>query len=654
MLFRALVPLALVAVSLHGHAAGDAEADGDWVVVLGRNLDRLAVQPADREARLGAWRAAMRLGLFEQAAALGAPLAQAEERALAGDRIALQIRYGIIDANTLRGEERYARLDRAVDHTDAAAAEFLAGGPADAETQRRLTDRVGALAARRRAADALALHDALAARGVAIPPWTQRDAAGSALQLRQPARAAELYRAHLGVAPDDFESNLGLFHALVEMEQLDAATAHIDAFAARLPERRHRDGRYNAERLSADIAADQVRVYADRLFEAQARIEARAATTPFNAEVRATVAQLALARGWPRRGEQTLRRVLGSDPDNPAIHAELAEARLQLADWRAARAALAGAERLDADNSAVRRARESVALHDRYELWIDAGFGRGSDPGGFFGNRDWRIDSYLYSRPLGEDWRVFAHNYTGSARFDGATTTWSRTGAGVEWRRRDWRLTGEANAGDGGKVGAAATVQWKPDDVWTVQASGETVTNQIPLRAVRDGVSGSRVEVGIDRRWHESRKLAFAAAHTDFSDDNRRDAVSASWFERWASGPRWMLETTLGGDASHNTRDQSVPYFNPKRDRSLWLTAAIELLTWRRYESAFRQRLELTAGSYWQQDFGAGSIEAVEYGHRWEIGRDVSLRYSVGRLLRPYDGLREGRTFAALSFLWRF
>jgi len=115
-----------------------------------------------------------------------------------------------------------------------------------------------------------------------------------------------------------------------------------------------------------------------------------------------------------------------------------------------------------------------------------------------------------------------------------------------------------------------------------------------------------------------------------------------------------MFETTLGADASRNSLETSVNYFNPKSDRSLWLTAAVENLTWRNYDRSFRQRLALTGGNYWQENYPSGAIEAIEYGHRWEVDRDLSIRYGIGRTLRPYDGEREGRTFGNLVLLWRF
>jgi biofilm PGA synthesis protein PgaA len=582
-----------------------------------------------------------------------APADAGRQRAVAGDRIALDIRYGIIDRNTLRGPERFARLDRALVATDALAAEFLAGKAADAEDQRRLADRMSALFFRRRAQDAVALYEAFLARGLPVPAWARRDVAGSYLALRKAQNAATLYREVIAADPDDFEANLGLFYALVECEELDLATAHIDAFAARLPERRHRDGRYNGERLSANITADQARIYSDRLQEAQARIEARTAASPFNSEARQAAASLALARGWQRQGEQLLRRIEGADPENPAVKADLAEVRLGLQDWAAAKESFDRAVALDPENSGVRRARETLALHNRFEFFSEAGYGRGQN-NPFSGNRDWSIDSWLYSPPLAAEWRIFAHNFTSSADLDGDTTKWVRTGIGAEWRGRDWRVTGEVNDGSGEKAGLTATARWKADDYWTFYGAAETVTNQIPLRAVQSDVRASRASAGGDWQANESRKLSAGIAASNFSDGNRRSSVNAAWFERWYSSPRWMFETTLGGDASHNTLDTGASYFNPKNDHSLWLTAAVENLTWRNYERSFRQRLALTGGRYWQEYYPSGSIEAIEYGHRWELERDLSVRYGIGRSLRPYDGEREARTFANLNVLWRF
>lgn len=143
MTSRPRFTLLFILLAAHGMAgARDAEKAGDWAIVLGTSLKTLEQAPSNPEARKSAWRAAMRLGLFDQAAALEAPLDAKEQRAMEGDRIALAIRHGIIDRNTLRGPERFFRLDSALTVTDALAADFLAGQTPDGEDLRRLTDRI--------------------------------------------------------------------------------------------------------------------------------------------------------------------------------------------------------------------------------------------------------------------------------------------------------------------------------------------------------------------------------------------------------------------------------------------------------------------------------------------------------------------------------
>ncbi len=242
MISRQVLPAIFLILSAHSAIA----VSEDWAMALGSQLQILEKEPGKREARKEAWRAAMRLGLFEEAANLAAPLDTKEQRSLEGDRIALAIRHGIIDRNTLRGPEKFFRLDSALTATDQLAADFLAGKTLDAEDQRRLTDRLSALANRRRAADAISLYESFLARGLPVPQWTKRDIAGSYLELRQPQHAVSLYFEVVSANQDDFDANLGLFYALVESEELDAATQHIDTFAARLPERRNRDGKYNS------------------------------------------------------------------------------------------------------------------------------------------------------------------------------------------------------------------------------------------------------------------------------------------------------------------------------------------------------------------------------------------------------------------------
>src|SRR4051812_29797324 len=136
---------AMLVIGAGAEATGMAESyesEEDWAAALGAYLTVLENSPKDAAARKGVWRAATRLGLFEQAAEMEASLDERERARLEGDRIAVAIRHGRIDARTLKGPERYRRLDAALESTDALADAFFSGRDLDAEALRRLADRL--------------------------------------------------------------------------------------------------------------------------------------------------------------------------------------------------------------------------------------------------------------------------------------------------------------------------------------------------------------------------------------------------------------------------------------------------------------------------------------------------------------------------------
>jgi biofilm PGA synthesis protein PgaA len=105
--------------------------------------------------------------------------------------------------------------------------------------------------------------------------------------------------------------------------------------------------------------------------------------------------------------------------------------------------------------------------------------------------------------------------------------------------------------------------------------------------------------------------------------------------------------------ASRNSA-AATPYFNPSRDFSPTLEFENEWLQWRRYTRAFRHRLVVSVGNYWQQAFGNGSVAGVRYEQEWEADDRVSVRYGIGRSRHPYDGVQTLRSYGYLHLNWRF
>lgn len=644
--------------------ANVAESAGEWPAALSKYQEALAADPQSNDAQAGLIRTAARLGAPGLAAGFAARhpglLPAPELAAIADDQAAIEIRWGRIQERIGSGQARFAWLDRALQRSDGAAArlaEALRGSPAttpatfDASERRLLADRIVALELRRRPGDAVALHQDMRAAGIAVPVYAVASAADAMLAVRRPEEAALLYREVLQAQPGDFAASLGLFFALVESERLDEAIAHADALAARTPPLRGQH-RGNADAVTAQSLGVLGRIFGDRLDDAERRAYALRDAFPYNAGGREAFGSTAYARGWPRLADEEFRRALAADPGNAGLHAERVAPLLDVHAWADARAQLGEAVERRPDDSRVVRAQDLWTVHQMRELVLTAGFGRSSDATPT-GTDDWRLDARVYTQPLADRWRVFAQSSIAHAEFAGDAVRWHREGLGAEYRARDLRLTAAVTDGSSGRTGIEASGTRQFGDHWSIELLGSSVSSNLPMQAWRAGVRANEAAATVRYAVNESRSFAAGASRLGFSDGNDRTGGRLSWFERWTSTPLWRFETTAWLGTSRSSLD-GAPYFNPASDATATVEAAAEWLTWRRYERSFRQRASATVGTYSQEGFGSGAVLGLSYEHIWEIDRRLYLRYGIGRLLRPYDGERSGRSFATLALDGRF
>ena len=625
----------------------------------------LAAHPGSRGALRGKVFTLERLG----APALAAELAdrspglldERERAALAAGSTAGRIRWGAIAADTGRGTERFAVLDRALADSDAAGARALDPAAVLSPIERQLAlDRVVALSARFRMREAVALYQAMAAREAPVPPYVKASAASAYLYLEQPERARDLYREVLAAHPDNLESRLGLFYALAESEDHGAALAQIEKVVAATPTRidawspaTTRENPAYARVLSTRALAP---LYANRPGEANLRLHGLSDSAPFNTDVRTSYASSMRARGWPRTAEEELRWVLAVEPANSEALGEragalLEDARLPRRRIRAGRGAGGGPRR-----QGVTRAARLWEVHDMRELIVEGTSGRSN--GGPTGTRDFALESWLYSSPLDYRYRAYAHVYDAQARFPNGTARRERAGVGLEYRSPLVVATGEVSGGKdfpvgNSRTGAAVSLAVSPNDFWTFRGKLDSSANETPLQARLTGVDARRALGEVTWRANESRAASVSLEHFDFTDGNRRDAAFARWTERVISGPVYKLEITGGLYTSRNTL-AGAPYFNPSRDFSPTLEFANEWLQWRRYTRAFRHRLVVAVGSYAQQGFATGPVANVRYEQEWDADDRLALRYGLGRTVHPYDGVRTTRDYVYFALNWKF
>jgi biofilm PGA synthesis protein PgaA len=644
-------------------AADIAIAKRDYFGALAAYQAILAQDATHRAALRGKIQTLVRLGTPQLAIELAdrnpGLLAPDERAAIAADVTAHQIRWGSIAADAGRGPGRFAGLDRALADSDAAATRALDPAADSSATERELVfDRISALRERFRMREALALYDAMAARPAPVPAYATSAAASACLYLKQPERARDLYRKALATDPDNLQARIGLFYALAESEQHDAALMQIQQTVAATPQwidawsqATTRENPDYGQVLSARAMAP---LFANRPGEAELRLRELSGLAPYDMSIRTDYASSMRARGWPRTAEEELRWILEISPDSSGALGERAGALLEMRDYRDAEAALAAAQAVSSEDGRVVRAARMSEVHDLRELIVDGNFGKSSGGGGPKGTQDNAFESWLYSGPIDYNYRVFAHLYSAEATFADGTGRRNREGAGVEYRSPLITATGELSYGvNGGDNGAAASLAFTPDDYWTFRAIADTSSNELPLQATLAGINARRYAGEVVWQANESRSAAVSFAQMDFSDGNRRDSEQARWTERVIAGPVYKLEITGSLYASRNSL-ADASYFNPSRDFSPTLEFANEWLQWRRYTRAFHQRLVLAVGDYWQQGFGSGPLYGARYEQEWEADDRLTFRYGVGRTLNPYDGVQTARNYAYFHLDWRF
>ncbi len=543
--------------------------------------------------------------------------------------------------------DRFAGTDAAIANLDVLITEAVAATPVDAAALRSLRrDRAVALRNRERWSESLAQIADLRASGDTIPPYVRLAEADALLSLRRPKEARRAYQDVLDADPRERDARIGRFYAEVEDEDFTAAFATVDALAAEGGPRKVTPARSSPEAnndwLDAQILAANARNYADMNAEAWSRMDPLADNAPALGYLRAARGAVAAARGWPRLAEQEVYIAASLAPEDRGTEVAVADSDLRRRDIASARKRTASLIARFPDDQAVQRLARDLALFDKAEFRFDVNSRRESGSATAAPGGGSETAARLYSSPMAERWRALAAVGDATATPVEGRVVRKRAGLGAEYSGPD--LTVEAvawqNGGTLNKPGASVVGAWRPDDHWAVYASAEAFAATTPLRALFYGITSNAADLGAEYRWHESRAVAASVRMSRFSDGNERQSQTVVFSQRIVDRPHFDLTLRPEYYASRNSLS-GAPYFNPARDEALTLTLDAEHVIWRSYERSWTQQLVVTAGSYWQEGFGSGTIGAIRYQQRYQFDPSFEVRYGVETNRRLYDGVAE-------------
>ena len=520
-------------------------------------------------------------------------------------------------------------------------------------------DLLVALRNRYRMAEALTLYEELRSAKIAVPTYAQQAACDALLYLEQAADAEACYlQIKTATQQENINLDLSLFYAYLENEQASVARQWVQDIAAKQAPYIFGKGKQalrkpNPKKTQAETIAALSLAYVDDLAEAQQLIESLHLRAPYNTDLRKELANIYYWRGWPRRAQQEYDMGLYQEPQHIGLRSGQARNQLSRKQYDKAQQSIRTLFAQYPDDKGIALQNELWGIDNMREFKTEITSSESS--GGVNGSRGLDISSYLYSRPLDKNYRVFIHQRHSQAKFSEGDGLLNHHAIGLEYTAPSVFLMTELHhnhyAND--RLGVNINGQYEFDDHLSTSFALESLSGATPLRGLKQGIYAKSVALGGQYRWHESRSSGLNIAYLNFSDGNQRKSINGYWQERWYNRYAYKFSTRIDLYASDNSKANTI-YFNPESDFSSSIAFENDWLSWRKYEDSFHQRIILSTGFYNQKGFSAGNTWGLQYEHRWTARHRLELLYGVKRASNLYDGDDELSWSYYLSLDWRF
>ncbi|MCD9046612.1 poly-beta-1,6 N-acetyl-D-glucosamine export porin PgaA [Luteimonas sp. MHLX1A] len=532
------------------------------------------------------------------------------------------------------------------------------------ESTRLRVDALAALNQLHRHEDVAAGYRALLAEDIEVPAYILATVGDSLLALRRPAEALPVLEQAVSHEPGNVNATILLGYAWLELERFDRALPVFAALAASQPARPRRDGAAagyeNWDRYSADVAHAMAHSHANDHARADDMLQALVAIGPHNASLQAAYGAVQARRLRPSAALERYRMAATLDPyDRDALAGQVGSlVALERIDEAAD--ALQALQAIHPHDPRSARIARDLDRHRGAQFALSSASGRSNARGegtaqSPFGSRDASHALELRSPLLAGRWRVGVVGQQREADFDDIRTRYRGAGVGG-WYRHDrlgaaatvWRIDDDDAPGPTAWTLAA---DWRLGDAWRIGGSMAHRDADASLQARRAGITADSLRLSADWTPDDTLAIGAHASHLRYDDGNTRDGIGVDASTRLHTRPHLLVDALASVHASRGSHGEDAAYFNPSRDASMQLGLRLDHITWRRYGSAFRQRLELHAGPYWQQRHGSQWIPAVGYRHVWRR-EGGTFEYGVTWSRPVYDGVREQRVALDAGLRW--
>ncbi len=479
-------------------------------------------------------------------------------------------------------------------------------------------------------------YEAILDEGADIPAWIHQAAGDAYLYEQKPQRALELYQMALRDQPEEHNTRMAVYHALVELGRFKEAHKVIDALDRETPVRVVERGILQDNWKKAEIAFNKawLLLYQDRQAEAEKYLKGIMKISPFNTNLRTALAQTHYYRGWPRKALEEFEVIHTMDPDN--VVALNGYSMVLNANMQEQKARELNEEMLvrHPKNKHVRRLRRQFDTEEMTALTLDTYYVQ-EFPG---------VDEFFISaradEPLNFHHTLFGQVLRRQTVQEGEDDVLNRFFIGDIWQPDSvWRLTGAMSSDydPAGHWGWSLNARMTPDDFWTFSLGYDSYVYDIPVRSREEGTDVSRYTASAVLRTSELFNSAVALTLDDYDDGN--EAMAYLWRTDTSLYRQAYWKLRLGTEfyAGTNSKTDNT-YFSPEVLYSFYVVPMIEHTWYRRYEKAMVDRLFVGLGQQWQQEFGAENVGYVRYEQDYSFSD--RLKWLVGMIyrLRNYDG----------------
>nr|WP_241026163.1 poly-beta-1,6 N-acetyl-D-glucosamine export porin PgaA [Burkholderia sp. Tr-20390] len=433
----------------------------------------------------------------------------------------------------------------------------------------------------------------------------------------------------------------GLFWSYVDQGRAADAKKALDDMGASLPPAKQvtNVGPGESDYLRYYRLRAQYLVFTGHPDEGIAALEELEKEVPFNAEVRAAHADAVSGQSHPRQAIAMYRASLTDHPDSVEMLAGLGRASLTADDYATAKYVDQMLDNTFPDSGAVRGFKRDYKAYRSPVFTTDLSFEHGNSA---LADNSFTSDSYLYSQPFGDNWRVFAHTFYGHAQTDSGSVSRTRTGIGGDYRHGPLTVLGEVtrSLGGDGRTGGRGSIAYALNDYWTVSGGLDSNDNSLPWKAYAAHIWGRSANVSVVYRQNDRREVKLSYGVSRYSDSNFHQEISATATQRVYTTATQQVNVSLDLGTDSNTR-KDAPYFSPGRDYAAAATVMHQLTLWKKGDMGLQQRVSVSGGMYNERGFGTSALWSARLEHAWTFKHDITLSYGVEVSSHAYDGQRE-------------